>query len=91
MSKAMNSLAAYYVAALKGLEQEKSRLDEEIRQVRSLLARHTGVGAKASNDAAPSAVAKKPRKKRELSAAARARIAAAQKKRWADFRKGQKG
>ena len=87
----MSSLAAYYVAALKGLEQEKSRLDEEIRQVRSLLARHTGVSAKASNDAGPVAVAKKPRKKRELSASARARIAAAQKKRWAEFRKGQKG
>ena len=87
----MSSLAAYYVAALKGLEQEKSRLDEEIRQVRSLLARHTGVSAKASNESGPAAVSKKPRKKRELSAAARSRIAAAQKKRWAEFRKGQKG
>ena len=82
--KRASGLAAYYIAALKGLEHEKSRLDEEIRQVRSLLARHTGAAA---SEAPVSVKEKKPRKKRELSAAARARIAAAQKKRWAEFRK----
>ena len=82
--KRASGLAAYYVAALKGLEQEKNRIEEEIRQVRGLLVRHTG----AAPAAAPATVKeKKPRKKRELSAAARARIAAAQKKRWAEFRK----
>ena len=82
--KRASGLAAYYIAALKGLEQEKSRLDEEIRQVRSLLSRQTGAAA---SEATVSVKEKKPRKKRELSAAARARIAAAQKKRWAEFRK----
>ncbi len=82
--KRASGLAAYYVAALKGLEQEKSRIDDEIRQVRSLLVRHTGATA---SEAPVSVKEKKPRKKRELSAAARARIAAAQKKRWAEFRK----
>lgn len=86
MKQGTSSLAAYYVAALKGLEQEKNRLEEEIRVVRALLARHAG-GAKATPEASTATTAKKPRKKRELSAAARARIAAAQKKRWAEFRK----
>ena len=45
MKKRTSSLAAYYVAALKGLEQEKSRIDEEIQQVRNLLVRHTGGAA----------------------------------------------
>ena len=82
--KRVSGLAAYYVAALKGLEQEKNRIEEEIRQVRGLLVRHTGAVPAASSVAVKE---KKPRKKRELSPAARARIAAAQKKRWAEFRK----
>ena len=82
--KRASGLAAYYVAALKGLEQEKNRIEEEIRQVRGLLVRHTGAAPAAGSLPVKE---KKPRKKRELSPAARARIAAAQKKRWAEFRK----
>jgi len=83
-----------YEAALEGLELQKQRIEEQIRLVRSL------VGGKKPRAAAPAAVAeevsdapsgkkagRKPRRKRNLSPEARKRIAEAQKKRWAAFRK----
>lgn len=71
-------------AALEGLELQKQRIEDQIRQVRQML----GGRSKASTAAA--APAEKPaRKKRVLSEAARKRIAAAQKRRWANFRKEQ--
>lgn len=86
--------AALYEAALEGLELQKQRLEEQIRLVRSL------VGGKKPRVAAPAAaVAEAPaspgakkagrklRRKRNLSPEARKRIAEAQKKRWAAFRK----
>jgi hypothetical protein len=79
-------------AALQGLEAQKQKLDEQIAQVRSLLRRRGGRPSKStpgSNAATPSAPANGRRKKRVLSAEARKRIAAAQKKRWAAFRKSQ--
>lgn len=60
-----------------------SSIDSEIttlKQVRSLLAGQDG----------PFPMRSKPAKKRVLSADARARIAAAQKKRWAAWKKTQK-
>ncbi len=77
-------------AALQGLEAQKQRLDEQIAQVRSMLGQRLGRAAKATK--ATSDVTPKTgngRTRRTLSAEARKRIAAAQKKRWANFRKSQ--
>ncbi len=74
-------------AALQGLEAQKTKIEEQILQVRSLLGRRRGRPPK--NASAQPVVAAQPSGKRELSPAARKRIAAAQKKRWAEFRKKQ--
>ena len=68
-------------AALEGLELQKQRIDEQIREVRSRLnkGRRVASSAKAAEAA--------PHHRRRLSEQARKRIAAAQKKRWAAFRK----
>jgi hypothetical protein len=68
-------------AALEGLQAQKKRIDEQIKQVQTMLGRRRGrpAGSTASAAAKPA--------KRQLSAAARKRIAAAQKRRWAAFRK----
>jgi hypothetical protein len=68
-------------AALEGLELQKKRIEEQIAQVRSLLA-----GRRPKTAAVTAPAAKAPRK-RQLSEAARKRIAAAQKRRWAEYRK----
>jgi hypothetical protein len=75
-------------AALEGLELQRTRIEESIRQVRALLGQ-----PKSPRAAAGAAEAAGPgrRKRRPLSAAARKRIAAAQKRRWANFRKAAKG
>ena len=67
-------------AALEGLELQKQRIDDQIREVRSLL----GKGASRSS---PRAVAATQGGAGRLSPAARKRIAAAQKRRWAEYRK----
>jgi hypothetical protein len=69
-------------AALEGLEIQKHRIEEQIEQVRSLLGHGAGRRGRVLNQP----VAQQS-KKRVLSPAARKRIAAAQKKRWAQFRK----
>ena len=63
-------------AALQGLEAQKQKLDEQIAQVRSML------GGRVSKPVSGGTA-----KKRILSPEARQRIAAAQKKRWAEHRK----
>jgi hypothetical protein len=66
-------------AALFGYQVQKEKIDEKIRELQAQL----------KGKASPAAV-KKARKvgvKRAMSPAARARIAAAQKKRWAEFHK----
>ena len=73
-------------AALEGLEAQREKLDTQIAEVRRML------GTRASRTTKTSATTetsgrKAGRKKRTLSAEARKRIAAAQKKRWAQFRK----
>ena len=69
-------------AALEGLELQKQRLDEQIREVRSLLGKSPGRRGR------PPAVAeKRTAAAGRLSPEARKRIAAAQKRRWAEYRK----
>jgi len=71
-------------AALEGLLLQKQRIDSQIHEVRSLLGKRKN--GSYSTAAAPVATAMR---KRELSASARRRIAAAQKKRWAEYRKAR--
>jgi hypothetical protein len=81
-SKAVVSDPSFLTAALEGLELQKQRIEDQIRQVKAML----GKGSRATSGSAPTA-APTARKKRVLSPAARKRIAAAQKKRWANFHK----
>lgn len=68
--------------ALTHLEHERDAIQAKIDHI------YTQLGEKVSAVvAAVTAPASVPRKKRTLSAAARKRIAAAQKKRWAEHRK----
>jgi hypothetical protein len=75
-------------AALEGLELQRQRIEDQIKEVRSRLSQsRRGAGAAKTAEIPP-------RHRRRLSAEARKRIAAAQKKRWAAFRKktaGKKG
>ena len=66
--------------ALVGYQVEKERIEETIREIQ---ARLKGKAVPAAASAAP----KPAEGKRVLSAAARKRISAAQKKRWAEHRK----
>lgn len=77
-------------AALEGLILQKERIEEQIRNLREVLGkRSAGRPAKAAPATAESSE-EKPRKRRKMSAAARKRIAEAQKKRWSEYRKQQK-
>jgi hypothetical protein len=67
-------------AALEGLELQKRRLDDQIAEVRSLLGKGTGRRGRPPG----SGVKRGPGR---MSVAARKRIAAAQKRRWAEYRK----
>jgi hypothetical protein len=81
--------AGILTAALEGLELQKKRIEEQISTVRGMLGRR-GPGRPPASAAAESTAVEAPvttRKKRVLSEEARLRIAAAQKKRWANFRK----
>lgn len=71
-------------AALQGLEAQRDRIVGQIANLRQML----GKKAAATTEATESPVPTVRRKRRKpLSDEARARIAAAQKKRWAAFRK----
>jgi hypothetical protein len=73
-------------AALEGLELRRKRLEEEIQHVRTLLGRRgRGRPPKSTDDSGQPAASRK----RRLNPEARKRIAAAQKKRWAEYRKKQ--
>jgi hypothetical protein len=78
---------ALLAAALEGLEMQRKRIEDQIATVRGMLS-----GRKSVSSAPSAPAAEKPtsRRKRVLSEEARLRIAAAQKKRWAAFRKGKK-
>lgn len=80
---------ALLAAALEGLELQRKRIDDQIAMVRGMLSgRKTASSAPAAAPAASTAAPS--RRKRVLSEEARLRIAAAQKKRWAAFRKVKK-
>jgi hypothetical protein len=67
-------------AALEGLQLQKLRLDEQIAEVRALLGKGTGRRGRPAGSGAK-------RGPGRMSAAARKRIATAQKRRWAEYRK----
>lgn len=66
-------------AAIDGYEVQKSRIDGKIAELRSMLS------GRSTKTASTSETLK--RKRRKMSAAGRARIAEAQRKRWAEFKK----
>ena len=72
-------------AALIGYQSEQERIESAIAD---LQARLKGVKPPSSSAGVPAADMAKPRRK--LSAAAKKRIAAAQRKRWAEFRRTHK-
>ncbi len=74
-------------AALEGLKSQRSRIDQQIAEVEQMLGRRRSRPALAATAVLPGV----PRKRRALSPAARRRIAAAQKKRWAEYRKNNSG
>jgi hypothetical protein len=77
-------------AALEGLELQKKRIEDQIATVKAMLGGRKPAASHAAADSAPSPASPGTRRKRVLSEEARLRIAAAQKKRWAAFRKGKK-
>ncbi len=74
-------------AALEGLMLQKQRIEAQIQEVRSRLGRRRAPAA--ASKAEVTEISRPAARKRELSEAARKRIAAAQKKRWAEYRKKQ--
>ena len=64
--------------ALVGYEMEKQRIEAQIQEIRARLGARGASAGKTAGE---------PVKRRTLSAAARKRIAAAQRKRWAEHRK----
>lgn len=73
-------------AALEGLQLQRSRIDEQIAEVRRLLGQRSSAPP-ASRGKSQTGAPAGPRGRRPLSASARKRIAAAQKRRWAEYRK----
>jgi hypothetical protein len=71
------------------LEAQREKLDEQIAEVRRMLGTRAGRKTKSSGAESKQPAVKRGRKKRTLSAEARKKIAAAQKKRWAQFRKSE--
>ena len=78
----MKSDQALLEAALVGYQAQIAKIEEAMAEIR------TRLGGK-TNAPASSAPAAKQGGKRVLSAAARRRIALAQKKRWAEYKKRQ--
>jgi hypothetical protein len=81
-------------AALEGLELQKQRIDEQIEEVRLMLGKissRRGRPPGSTNGSATNAAPATKRPAARLSAAARKRIAAAQKRRWAEYRKTASG
>ena len=87
MARAANMLSdpGLLEAALEGLLLQRDRIEAQIREVKTLLGRKRP--ASATQSEAPLGASAR---KRQLSDAARKRIAAAQKKRWAEYRRQNK-
>lgn len=92
MPRSINSTKnpALLAAALEGLELQKARVEEQIDEVRRVLANGATARQIAVKPAAKAAAPKESNRK-PLSAAARKRISAAQKRRWAAYRKQTNG
>ena len=75
-------------ATIAGLRAELEDIERQIAQVTGLMGRRRPGRPRNSSNAA--AIRPKGRKRRELSAEARARIAEGQRKRWAAYRKAAK-
>jgi len=82
--------------ALKGLQAERSRIDEEIAELTSLrmqgvrnegTPRNTRTGAAGDIVTGPGLTGSKPKRKGTLTAAGRKRLSEAAKRRWAANRK----
>ncbi len=69
--------------ALVGYEMERQKIDDKIKEIRARIGGRKVALPSAAAAGAPAA----PARKRNLSAAARKRIADAQKRRWAEHRK----
>jgi hypothetical protein len=95
MPRTANSMPDYSLltAALEGLELQKQRIDEQIREVRLLLGKTSTRRGRppGSKNGGAAAHAAPTTKRSRLSPAARKRIAAAQKRRWAEYRKSTSG
>ena len=74
-------------AALQGLEAQKGKIVDQIREVRAMLGQRRGRPPLSDSASTSADVPVKAARKRQLSPAARRRIAAAQKRRWAEYRK----
>ena len=74
--------------ALVGYEQQKIKIDEKIREIRSLIGGERKTAAVVDSVSPESAATNgSTKRKRTLSAEARKRIALAQRRRWAEHRK----
>jgi hypothetical protein len=74
--------------ALKGLEADRARLDDEITQIkRELGPSRSGTQSAASVSISATATDSAPRRRRTMSAAARKRISEGMKRRYAELRK----
>lgn len=80
----MNSDHSLLEAALVGYQEQITRIERAMADIRKQLG-HRGPRTASPASAAAAAPSDKP--KRKMSAAARKRIAAAQKKRWAEYKK----
>lgn len=69
-------------AAIEGFETQKKRIDDQIAELRTLLA---------GGSSEPAAPAPQKQKRRKMSAAGRKAIAEAQRKRWAASKKAAEG
>jgi hypothetical protein len=78
-------------AALVGLELKRNEIDALISKIKKQLGGKAPAALSVSSAAAAAKNQGVPRKRRVLSAEARKRIAAAQKRRWAEHRKAQQG
>lgn len=80
---------AVFNTFIKGLRTTERELENQLTKVRNAIASlQVGRGAAGAKSSTPGT--RKRRKRRKMSAAGRAKIAAAQKKRWATVKAGQK-
>jgi hypothetical protein len=70
--------------ALKGLEAERAKIDDEIAQIKSQLKNRPTVAKGGTEDGAPT---RRRRKRRRMSAEAKRKISEAMKRRYAEMRK----